>query len=342
MKNFKDTFYGFICFLITCSFTIGFGILIYTLAINQEKWIVILSLLGVILFTSLIFTIIDIIRRKIMVKNPLYDILYATKQMSKGNFNISLKTNHSYLDYDEFDLIKEDLNKMAQELSKNEVLKNDFIANVSHELKTPISIIKNYAKLLNNNNLSKEDKTKYLENLQNACDKLNNLITNILKLNKLENQQLNPTLKKLNISELLENQIISFESILEKKEITLNCDIQENLFINSEESYLEIIFNNLISNAIKFSNQKGVIDISLTSINNNFIVKIKDYGCGMDSETGKHIFDKFYQGDTSHASEGNGLGLALVKKVIDIIGGSISVESKLNEGTTFIVTVKEN
>ena len=277
-----------------------------------------------------------------MIKNPLYDILYATKQMSKGNFNIYLKTNHSYTDYDEFDLIKEDLNKMAQELSKNEVLKNDFIANVSHELKTPISVIKNYAKLLNNNNLSKEDKTKYLENLQNACDKLNNLITNILKLNKLENQQLNPTLKKLNISELLENQIISFESILEKKEITLNCDIQENLFINSEESYLEIIFNNLISNAIKFSNQKGVIDISLTSINNNFIVKIKDYGCGMDSETGKHIFDKFYQGDTSHASEGNGLGLALVKKVIDIIGGSISVESKLNEGTTFIVTVKEN
>jgi len=277
-----------------------------------------------------------------MVKNPLYDILYATKQMSKGNFNIYLKTNHSYTDYDEFDLIKEDLNKMAQELSKNEVLKNDFIANVSHELKTPISVIKNYAKLLNNNNLSKEDKTKYLENLQNACDKLNNLIKNILKLNKLENQQLNPTLKKLNISELLENQIISFESILEKKEITLNCDIQENLFINSEESYLEIIFNNLISNAIKFSNQKGVIDISLTSINNNFIVKIKDYGCGMDSETGKHIFDKFYQGDTSHASEGNGLGLALVKKVIDIIGGSISVESKLNEGTTFIVTVKEN
>ena len=342
MKNFKDTFYGFICFLITCSFTIGMGILIYSLVINQDKWIVILSLLGVILFTSLIFTIIDIIRRKIMIKNPLYDILYATKQMSKGNFNIYLKTNHSYTDYDEFDLIKEDLNKMAQELSKNEVLKNDFIANVSHELKTPISVIKNYAKLLNNNNSSKEDKNRYLENLQNACDKLNNLVTNILKLNKLENQQLNPTLKRFNISELLENQIISFESILEKKEISLNCDIQENLFINSEESYLEIIFNNLISNAIKFSSKKGTIDISLTSINNNFIVKIKDYGCGMDSETGKHIFDKFYQGDTSHASEGNGLGLALVKKVIDIIGGSISVESKLNEGTTFIVTIKEN
>ena len=90
MKNFKDTFYGFICFLITCSFTIGIGILVYTLVINQEKWIVILSLLGVILFTSLIFTIIDIIRRKIMIKNPLYDILYATKQMSKGNFNIYL------------------------------------------------------------------------------------------------------------------------------------------------------------------------------------------------------------------------------------------------------------
>ena len=120
----------------------------------------------------------------------------------------------------------------------------------------------------------------------------------------------------------------------------LECDIEEDLFINSEQSYLELVFNNLISNAIKFTDNKGIIGISLKKINDEYIIKIKDNGCGMDSETGAHIFDKFYQGDTSHSKEGNGLGLALVKKVIDILGGSIDVESEANVGTTFTISIK--
>ena len=147
-------------------------------------------------------------------------------------------------------------------------------------------------------------------------------------------------LKKFNLSESIINQIVQFEELIEQKEIELICDIEEDLYIISEESYLEIIWNNLISNAIKFTEPKGTIKISLKKVENKYQIIISDTGIGMDKETGAHIFDKFYQGDTSRSKEGNGLGLALVKRVIDLLGGSISVESEINKGTTFIVIVK--
>ena len=230
---------------------------------------------------------------------------------------------------------------MANELSKSEVLKNDFIANVSHEIKTPLAVIQNYAKALKNPSLDNEVKNKYLDNLTEACQKLNGLITNILKLNKLENQKLIPEIKEYNLSNLLAIQVLQFESLIEKKEIDLVCEIEEDLFIKNEESYLEIIFNNLMSNAIKFSNPKGIIYVGLKKEKQNYHITFKDTGCGIDKETGKHIFDKFYQGDTSRSKEGNGLGLALVKRVIDIIGGSISVESEIGVGTKFTIMIKE-
>ena len=166
-------------------------------------------------------------------------------------------------------------------------------------------------------------------------------MTNILKLNKLENGAIIPEYKNFNLSESIINQILSFESIFEQKSIDLNCNIEENVFFLGEESYLEIIWSNLISNAIKFTEPEGQINISLRKEFNKIIFTIQDTGCGINEEIGQHIFDKFYQGDTSHSHEGNGLGLALVKKVIDIIGGTISVKSQKNKGTTFIVEIKE-
>ena len=197
-------------------------------------------------------------------------------------------------------------------------------------------------KLLENEKLTKEERKQYLNNLKHATKKLSDLVTNILRLNKLENQKLIPEIKRFNISELIINKIIQYESIIEEKNIELDVNIQEDLYINSEESYIEIIVNNLLTNAIKFTNEKGTISVSLQKNKNEYEIKVKDTGIGMNAETGKHIFDKFYQGDTSHHKEGNGLGLSLVKKVIDIIGGSISVESEINKGTTFIVLIKEN
>ena len=327
-------------FFLTTGFNVVLGVLVYNSIKEKSDIVVAAIILGVILVSAAICTAIDYLRRKIMIERPMNEIVDATQLMARGNFKIDLVPKHSYENFDEYDILKENLNKMANELSKSEVLKNDFIANVSHEIKTPLAVIQNYAKALKNPSLDSETKEKYISNLVEACQKLNGLITNILKLNKLENQKLLPEIKEFNLSELLANQVLQFESLIEKKEIDLVCEIEEDLFIKSEESYLEIIFNNLMSNAIKFSNPKGMIYIGLKKEKQNYHITFKDSGCGMDKETGKHIFDKFYQGDTSRSKEGNGLGLALVKRVIDIIGGSIHVTSQIGEGTEFIITIR--
>ena len=339
MRNFKYTLFGFFMFFLTTGFNVVLGVLVYNSIKEKSDLIVAAIILGVILVSAAICTAIDYLRRKIMIERPMNEILDATDMMTRGNFKIDLVPKHSYEYFDEYDILKENLNKMANELSKSEVLKNDFIANVSHEIKTPLAVIQNYAKALKNPSLDNEVKNKYLDNLTEACQKLNGLITNILKLNKLENQKLLPEIKEFNLSNLLANQVLQFESLIEKKEIDLVCEIEEDLFIKSEESYLEIIFNNLMSNAIKFSNPKGMIYVGLKKEKQNYHITFKDTGCGLDKETGKHIFDKFYQGDTSRSKEGNGLGLALVKRVIDIIGGSINVTSQIGEGTEFRITI---
>lgn len=341
MRTSRYTLFGFICFFFTAAFNIGMGILVYSLAQNANTLVKVIAILGVIAFAALFCTIADYIRRKVMIERPLNEILKATELMARGNFKIRLIPHNSYQNYDEFDYIKEDLNKMANELSKSEVLKSDFIANVSHEIKTPLSVIQNYAKMLDDDTLSVNTRKKYLSILIKACNNLSNLVTNILKLNKLENDKLTPEIKKFNLSESLINQILSYEELIDKKKIVLNCDIEENLYITSEESYLAIIWNNLMSNAIKFTNKGGTISVSLKKMDDKYIVKVSDTGIGMDKETGKYIFDKFYQGDTSHSKEGNGLGLALVKRVITILGGSISVESEVGKGTTFKIIIKE-
>lgn len=341
MKDFKNTIYGFFCFFITSAFNISLGILIYSLIEQKQKFVIAILILLIILLSALICTLIDYFRRKIMISRPLNEILSATEMITKGNFNIRLTPNHSYQDYDEFDLIKDNINRMVHELSKNEILKNDFIANVSHEIKTPLSVIQTYANELKSNSLSEQEKEKYLDQLQFTTRKLTNLVTNILKLNKLENQKLNLDITTFNLSECLTEQILQYEDLINQKELILECDIEENLFIRSEQSYLELVFNNLVSNAIKFNKEKGKINISLKKQNESYIIEFKDTGCGMDKETGMHIFEKFYQGDTSHSKQGNGLGLALVKRVIDVLGGSINVISEVNVGTTFIITIKE-
>lgn len=340
MKKLTKGIVGYLFFFGLLTLNSSLAVVFYSTIENKPKGTIAILILIFIIISSLVCTLIDVIRRKIQIEKPANDILQATKQMAKGDFNVLLLPDHKFNNYTRYDLIKEDLNFLAKELSKNEILKNDFISNVSHEIKTPLAVIQNYAKALTNKNLDEETKEKYLNSLQNACKKLSDLITNILKLNKLENQRLKIDLKQFNLSESITNQILNYETLIENKNIELECNIEEDINIISEETYLEIIWSNLISNAIKFTDNNGKIFISLIKLNNEIIFKIKDTGCGIDSETGKNIFEKFYQGDTSHSKEGNGLGLALVKKVIDILGGQIQVESEKGIGTTFTVKLK--
>ena len=344
MNKTNITLPGFILFFVTILFTSTASIFVYyisTAASNGNILIVSISVLSIIILGAILCTLSDLIRRKIMVETPVNIILEATERIANGDFTVEINTINPYNKYNEYDLILENIAKMAKELSKNEVLKNDFISNVSHEIKTPLSVIQNYAKSLNNKKLSEEKKSEYVQILINQTNKLSTLITNILKLNKLENQTILPNKDTINIGELLRENILQFEEILDSKNITLDCKITD-IEMNVEPSYIEIIFNNLISNAIKFTDNNGKIDISL-QINNEYIVfKVKDNGCGMSKDVGDHIFEKFYQGDTSHSKEGNGLGLALVKKVIDILGGKIDIESQINKGSTFTIHLKRN
>lgn len=343
VRNFGLSTFGFLLFLVTIGLTSASSILVYHLTFtvtNGNSVIVFFAVAGIICVGALLCTLLDMLRRKEMVEKPVSKILEATEKIAAGDFEVKLKVRHDYSNYDEYDLIFENINIMTAELSKNEVLKTDFISNVSHEIKTPLAVIQNYAKSLQNSNLDTNKQQEYLEGLIIQTQKLSNLISNILKLNKLENQQIIPELEELDLAELLRVNTLQFESLFEKKELELECDIEEMKIVSSA-SLLEIVFNNLISNAIKFTEKGGKISISLKNNKKYAIVKVKDTGCGISGDVGNHLFEKFYQGDTSHSVEGNGLGLALVKKVIDLIGGEISVESKVGVGSTFIIKLKK-
>ncbi len=342
-KTIKRALLGYISFFLTIALTVTAVVFIHErvrTSYANSKTTIALIMLAVCFALSLICSLIDALRRKLTTDRAVEQILEATEKITSGNFKIMLTPRHSYSNYDDLDVIMDNLNKMAKELSKNEVLKTDFISNVSHEIKTPLAIIQNYATVLQNENLSPEERKEYVKTLTDASSRLNDLVMNVLKLNKLENQSFTPETTPVRLDELLTLSVFNFEEALEKKNITLECDLDE-ISLTTSPSHLEIVWNNLLSNAIKFTGENGKIKISLKKIGDNITVKISDNGCGMNSETGKHIFDKFYQGDTSHAKEGNGLGLALVKKVIDLLGGEIGVESELGKGTTFTVVLKD-
>ena len=278
------------------------------------------------------------IYRKVTIEKPLKKILDATERVTEGDFSTQIQLSKNKGE-NEFDVIFENFNKMVKELGSTETLRSDFISNVSHEIKTPLAVIQNYTTLLKDENLTPKQSGEYLCAVNEATKNLSTLISNILKLNKLENQEIYPNLKKINLCENVCESLFYFEDEIERKGITLNADLDKEIIVETDSELLTLIWNNLISNALKFTDDGGTLTVSVDESNGKAVVTIRDNGCGMSQETGRRIFDKFYQGDTSRASQGNGLGLALVKKVIDIIGGEITVESKLGEGSTFSVGI---
>lgn len=332
---------GVLSFFALIAFIMQVAILVYDYIIQrtENKNIIAILILIMIVILSVAVTVIDIVRRKIMVERPVKRIINATEKIASGDFDTRLEITHTYDKYNEYDVIMENLNIMASELSKSEILKSDFISNVSHELKTPLSVIQSYASLLQDEALDNETRKRYANTLKQASLRLTDLVTNILKLNKLENQAILPEYEKINLTDIASNTIISYDEIIEKKKIRLECDIDDVMLV-SNRGYVEIILNNLLSNAIKFTEANGKITVSLKSVEDGAVIRVSDTGCGISQETGKRIFEKFYQGDTSHAVEGNGLGLALVKRAIDIMGGEITVQSELNKGSEFTVVLK--
>lgn len=295
---------------------------------------------GNVMLLSLLITVIDRIRRKLMVDRPAKKITEAAAKIMQGNFSVRIETNKSLDAEDRFNEIIDYFNKMAEELAGIETLRTDFIANVSHELKTPLSIIQNYGTMLQKPGLSEEKRTEYAKAITDASRRMADLISNILKLNKLENQQIFPASEIYNLGEQLCECLLGFEELWETKEIEIETDLTDGVLVKSDPEMMRLVWNNLFSNAIKFTEPGGKIGLTLQARHNRAVVRISDTGCGISQEVGERMFDKFYQGDTSHATQGNGLGLALVKRVIDITGGDISVESEVGKGTTFTITMR--
>lgn len=270
-------------------------------------------------------------------EEPLHRLADATQQVAGGDFSVYVPTIHTADRLDYLDVMILDFNKMVEELGSVETLKTEFVSNVSHEMKTPIAVIKNYAELLQMKNASDGEKAEYARNIEEAAGHLSALISNILKLNKLENQRIDPEIESYDLCGQLEECILQYEELWDEKELELEVDMEEKAVIQADPSLMKLVWNNLLSNAIKFTEQGRKVTVRQATEAEYVEVSVSDTGCGMSKESIRHIFDKFYQGDTSHSKEGNGLGLALVKRILVLMNGDIQVVSQEGKGSTFTV-----
>ena len=344
-KKFLFNFWRFLIFFALMAFVVTCNLVLFLhwvdLSAEEMNAAVPITFLNVIILTF-IFSIIDEIRRTLMVRKPIARIQAGLDKIMSGNFKTQIPYIRNENSSNEFDAIIKGINELAVELSGVETLRTDFISNVSHELKTPLAAIQNYGTLLHEDALSEQQKVEYAKGITEQTKRLSGLITNILKLNRLENQQIFPERKQYNLAEQIRECLLLFEQSWENKNIHIDVELEDETYIYEDAELLSLVWNNLFSNAIKFTDFGGTIGIKVKKEALHITVEVSDSGCGISPETGKHIFDKFYQGNTSHAVQGNGLGLTLVKRVIDIVGGDIKVQSTVGEGSTFIVYLREN
>lgn len=325
----------FFCFITTAQFFILEEYLDYS---NIATIHIILILVFWLLCAS-VFTYVTLRQINYRYEKPMQAFAKATNQVANGDFSVYVAPIHSADKMDYLDYMFLDFNKMVEALGSIETLKTDFVSNVSHEIKTPIAVIQNYAECLQKEYITEDQRTEYTKAIEDASKRLANLITNILKLNKLESQKIRLEVFEYDICRQLSECAIQFEEVWEKKNIEFEADMEDKAMICVDESLMEIVWNNLLSNAIKFTENGGTVTLKQTSTEDYVIVSVSDTGCGMSKDNMKHIFDKFYQGDTSHSKEGNGLGLALTLRVLQLQESTIRVKSTPGKGTTFTVTI---
>ena len=336
-------FFLTLCFVITCCLMLFLNVFTGMTGLELQKEHIELAarltLINIVIL-SLICAALDYFRRKIMIDRPVKHIVHAAQKVMDGDFSVRIGKIRNIDPNDGFNTIIDYFNRMTEELSHTETLRTDFIANVSHEIKTPLAVMQNYGTMLQQQGLSEEKRMEYARAIADASRRLAEMVTNILKLNKLENQTLYPNTETYDLGEQLCECLIGFEDVWENKNLDIETEIRENVRVTADPELLSLVWNNLFSNAIKFTEPGGTVSLVLAAEGDRAVVMVSDTGCGISPEVGKHIFEKFYQGDTSHATKGNGLGLALVKRVIDITQGDIQVSSQVGKGSTFTVKLR--
>ena len=268
--------------------------------------------------------------------NPIKNLRQAMDKVANGDFTIQLDTDKS--SSGEIKELYAGFNLMINELRATEILQTDFISNVSHEIKTPINAIEGYSTLLQGCENLDDDQKGYVEKILFNTGRLSSLVSNILLLSKIENQSIQAKREVFSLDEQIRETIVALETAWEPKNIELDVEL-DSVKYNGNELMMRHVWSNLIGNAIKFTPENSTISIRLENRKDKFIFSVSDQGEGLSEEAQKHLFDKFYQADTSHKSEGNGLGLALVKQILDIDGGDIITENINGGGCRFTVTL---
>lgn len=269
--------------------------------------------------------------------DPIKQLGRAMERVADGDFSVQLKTKSSSKEIQE---VYSGFNLMTHELSATEVLQTDFVSNVSHEFKTPINAIEGYTMLLQGGDNLDEDQRQYVDKILFNTKRLSDLVSNILLLSKIENQSIETHRVNFRLDEQIRQSIVALEPAWTKKEIEFDVELA-NVTHLGNEGLLRHVWDNLIGNAIKFSPQKGLVRIRLGKREEGIVFTVEDDGPGISEEAKKHIFDKFYQADSSHKQEGNGLGLALVKRILMLTGGRIEAQNRREGGAIFTVTLAE-
>ena len=268
---------------------------------------------------------------------PLKQLTDATKQVRKGDLTVRIPEQPSQ---SELNQLIVSFNLMLEELEHNEIFRKDFINNFSHEFKTPIVSIRGFARQLYNEDLTEEQKREYIDIIIAESDKLAGMSANVLLLSKLENQTIVTDKTSFELDEQIRGEILLLEGAWVKKNLCISPELEAVRYTGSAE-LLSHVWRNLLNNAIKFAPDHSELRIDLRREDGQIVVEISDEGPGMDEETAARIFDKFYQGDTSHKAEGNGLGLSIAKRSVVLCGGTIDVKSAPNQGCTFTVKLPE-
>lgn len=273
------------------------------------------------------------------LSKPIKNLQNAMKQVAEGDFSVKLESGPGF---EEMRQMMESFNSMTKELAATEILQMDFVSNVSHEFKTPINAIEGYATLLQNQDVTDEEREEYVEKILFNTSRLSTLVGNMLILSKIDNQGIAEKKNKYRLDEQIRQSILSLESRWTPRECEFDVDLDEIEYFGNETLLIHV-WNNLLENAIKFGPQGGLIRMRLFCDDEQVVFTIEDEGPGISEDNKKHIFDRFYQTDSSHKSEGNGLGLALVKQIIKIERGEIAVDDGSTCGTKFTVKLpREN
>lgn len=294
-----------------------------------------LPVLSLAVFSTGVGTLLTVWVSRIAL-HPVRGIIDATRQLADGKFSTRIHLKGPR----EFEELSNSFNQMAERLGSLEMLRSDFVNNFSHEFKTPIVSLRGYAKLLKNGNLSEEERQEYLDIIISESERLTALAANVLNLSKVEQQSILTGVEAFDLSEQLRRAVLSLESKWNQKQLELSLELDECRYAGNEPMLYQVWLN-LLDNAIKFTPAEGKVEIKLVNSAPAVIVTVQDNGCGISENTKSHVFDKFYQGDTSHATEGNGLGLTLCQKIVQLHGGTIHLSGREGHGTCVAVELPQ-